>query len=341
MAQAKILMIKMSALGDLFMSLPHMDVVLKHHPDDEPWVLTSPAYTELFAHHPRIHAVALDRRRPFCKTGTWARRLWVRRKQFSTVYDLQGNRTSRLMVRFSGADRRVGTQPNRIYTHHPEYPYTRDTEQNVFDRLNDTLAAAGLPPPDAAPRLYAAPADRDAVTRWKQDNGIGNGGYALMHAGSSRTWHSKRWPQEHFLELATRVEAMGIQTVWVGAADDQEVNRYLSRHVGTDATGQFSIMQLYLMGKDALFAVTNDSGPMHIIAASGIPVYGFFGPTSAIRSHAMGQASRVFSQGVACSPCFSGTCPPARHHRCLSSIKPASVFSAIARQIDGHREASP
>jgi heptosyltransferase I len=327
----------MSALGDLFVALPHMDVILDHHLNDDPWVLTGPAFPELFAHHPRIHTAVLDRRLRFGGDSTWGRILWVRRQRFAAVYDLQGNRTSRLMVRFSGAARRVGTQPHKVYTHHPEEPYTRETEQNVFTRLNETLASAGLPRPEDGARLYPAKEDADEVAEWKLSSGIRDGGYALMHAGSSSTWHSKRWPKENFLELATRIHSMGIKIVWVGAADDRGVNRYLSRHVGIDATERFSIMQLYVLGLEALFAVTNDSGPMHIFGTSGVPVFSFFGPTSWIRSHSVGQKSRVFSHETACSPCFSGSCPPSNRHSCLLSIEPGRVFSTIQSQIDFKR----
>lgn len=337
----KILIIKMSALGDLFMALPHIDAILKHDRVSEVWILTSPAFAHLFANHPRIRAVALDRSRRFGKDSLWRRVWWVRRRRFETVYDLQGNRISRLIVRFSGAVKRVGTQPRTVYTHHPEKPYTRETQQNVFDRLNDTLASAGLPQASPGCRLYASTEDRRAVMAWKRENGIQNGCYALMHAGSSRSWPSKRWPKEHFRKLANRLHAAGVQCIWTGAEDDRAINDDLARNVGLDATSRFSILQLYLLGKDALCAVTNDSGPMHIFAAAGIPVFSFFGPTSWIRSHAIGQASRVFTQHAECSPCFSGTCPSEKQHICLDTIAPEDVFSAIGRHIDSCREVQP
>jgi len=331
--QPKMLIIKMSALGDLFMALSHIDVILDHDRASEAWMLTSPAFAHLFANHPRIRTVVLDRSRRFGNDCLWGRVWWVRRQHFDAVYDLQGNRSSRRMVRFSGAPKRVGTQPRTIYTHHPEKPYTRETEQNVFDRLNDTLASAGLPPASPGCRLYPSTQDRDAVMTWKRQNHIRRGAYALMHAGSSPTWPSKRWPKEKYLELATRLHAAGIQCIWIGAAEDRGINRELAGHVGIDATEQFSILQLYLLGSEALCAVTNDSGPMHIFAAAGIPVFSFFGPTSWIRSHAAGQASRVFTQNVPCSPCFSGICPSSKQHVCLDAIAPEDVFSAIQRHI--------
>jgi heptosyltransferase-1 len=325
----------MSALGDLFVALPHVDVISAHHPNDEVWLLTSPPYEELFYHHPRMNVTVLDRNGRFSRNSTLGRVRWIRRQRFSVIYDLQGNRTSRILVRFSNAKITVGTQPRSIYRFHPELPYTRDTQQNVFDRLNDTLAAAGLPRANPGCTLYPSAEDLDRVFRWKTQNRLDNKDYALMHAGSSVGWPSKRWPQERYLELAKMIEESGLRCVWLGSEEDEAVNRYLSRSVGIDATGQFSLLQLYLMGKGASFAVTNDSGPMHILAASGIPVYSFFGPTSRVRSHSAGQGGRTLFANADCSPCFKGVCPPEKQHVCLDTLAPETVFSKIRAEMEG------
>jgi heptosyltransferase-2 len=328
----KILIIKLSALGDLFMALPHIEVILNRHIGREVWLMTDPAFGALFSNDSRIRVVSLDRSRRFGAQGPWARAWWVYRKRFGIVYDLQGNRSSRRIVRFSAAPTRVGTQPDSIYHFHPQTRYARETEQNVFDRLNETLAAAGLPPAKTVARLHPSDRDEDAVSDWAAKKNLQNKRFVLMHAGSSRTWLSKRWPEEHFQRLAAYLEAAGISTVWIGAEDDREVNRSLSRNIGVDATRCFSLLQLFLLGEKALFAVTNDSGPMHILAAAGIPVFAFFGPTHWVRSHAVGQKTRVFASGIECSPCFSGTCLPGRGHRCLDCIEPEAVFEKIEKE---------
>jgi len=335
MPRNKILIIKLSALGDLFMALPHIEVILNHHRGREVWLMTDPAFKSIFCNDPRLRIVSLDRSRPFSAEGPWARSYWVYRNRFDVIYDLQGNRTSRRIVRFSAALTRVGTQPNSIYHFHPRSRHPQDAEQNAFERLNETLAAAGLPTAKAAERLHPSGRDQDAVSAWLAKNGLQEKRFVLMHAGSSRAWLSKRWPKKHFLKLATLFEAAEIRTVWIGAEDDREVNRSLSENIGIDATGSFSLMQLFLLGDRALFAVTNDSGPMHILAAAGIPVFSFFGPTSWIRSHAVGQRSRVLFNDVECSPCFFKTCIPGKDHQCLASIKPEAVFEKIKMEIGG------
>ena len=103
----------------------------------------------------------------------------------------------------------------------------------------------------------------------------------------------KHWP--HFLEFALALRDSGLAVVWAGAESEREMNRQYSGQVGIDASNIFSINMLAELGRYARFAVTNDSGPMHVLSCSGIPVYAFFGPTSWRRNHALGQKTNVLA----------------------------------------------
>lgn len=330
----KVLMIKLSSLGDVMIAVPHLETIVGHHGGDEVWFMTSPSFASLFSNHPRLHLVVLDRKRHFGRTGLMRSVLWMRRQKLSVIYDLQGNRISRLLVRFGGAGTTVGTQPKSIYNCHPIDSYTRNTERNVFDRLNETLVSAGIPAADTVSTLYPSREDIDKVKRWKEKNGLMNKGFVVVHAGSSSGWPSKRWSKDNFYQLAQRFEGLGLKCVWIGDDEDRLINQWLGARVGLDATGIFSLLQVYELGKGATFAVTNDSGPMHILAAAGIPVYSFFGPTSWIRSHAVGQRDRVLWQDVECGPCFQDVCPERRGHICLQSITPETVFNRIDAELN-------
>ena len=85
----------------------------------------------------------------------------------------------------------------------------------------------------------------------------------------------------------------GLTPVWVGGTDDADINQSLAADGGIDATGALSIAELAELGRNARCAVTNDSGPMHALSASDIPVYGLFGPSDWRRNHALGQADYV------------------------------------------------
>ena len=93
----------------------------------------------------------------------------------------------------------------------------------------------------------------------------------------------------------------------------------------------FSVRGLAELGRRARFAVTNDSGPMHVLSCAGIPLYAFFGPTSVARSHALGQRQRVLVHPVPCSPCWLPVCPPSRAHACMQGLTPGSVIERLIR----------
>jgi ADP-heptose:LPS heptosyltransferase len=150
-----------------------------------------------------------------------------------------------------------------------------------------------------------------------------------MHAGASERWPSKRWEAASYAALAQTLQGRGFTVIWIGGVADRAVNRRLAAETGIDATAAFSFMELLALGRHACFAVVNDSGPMHLLAAAALPVYAFFGPTDWRRSHAPGQQRYILHHAVQCSPCFLPECPPEHGHRCLRAISPATVVARL------------
>lgn len=318
------LIIKVGALGDVVLCTPQIARILEHHPD-EVWLLTSPPFVPLFAGHPRLRVVAFARQGA---RAMWSALRWVRRQRFTTVYDLQGSDRTRALTRLSGAGVRVGIAPRWIYTHTPP---SDDIREHVFPRLNRLIESAGLPAAEPRPQLWPAQSERQRVIETLAKEGLTDQSFVVLHAGSSARWPSKRWEQDHFVALARGIEATGLRVIWIGGPDEVEINRVLAAQVGYDLTGAFSIPGLAELARLARFAVVNDSGPMHLLSAAGIPVYAFFGPTDWRRHHAVGQGERIFVHPVECSPCYLSECPPARAHRCLVEITPEQVLERLRR----------
>ena len=159
-----------------------------------------------------------------------------------------------------------------------------------------------------------------------------------MYVGSMGDMLSKRWPADHYLKLAKMIETRGLKCIWVGSESEKEINAHLSLRIGIDSTRVFNLRELYELGQSALFAVSCDSSPMHLFAASGIPVYAFFGPTNWRRSYPLGQKDRVLTKKVECSPCFRGICPESKGHKCLSGISAETVFQKINKEFHFKKE---
>lgn len=323
---ARTLIIKVGALGDVILATPQIARILEQHPG-EVWLLTSPPFVPLFAGHPRLKIKSLPRKGV---AAMWSALRWLRQQRFDTVYDLQGSDRSRILTHLSGARMRVGLAPRWLYTHSPVQD---DIREHVFPRLNRLIESAGLPAAEPQPQFWVEASAQQDVAAWLQQAQLEDRSFVLLHAGASARWPSKRWEAQHFVELARQLETQGLQALWIGGPDDVDLNRELAAEVGRDVTGQFSIPALAELARHARFAIVNDSGPMHVVSTAGIPVYAFFGPTDWRRSHAIGQRERVLTNPVECSPCHLNTCPPARQHACLAEVTPGAVFARL--QTDG------
>lgn len=316
-----ILIIKLGALGDVVMATPLIEAIRQHHHDASCHLLTTPAYAPIFAAWPELEVTALPRR-------GWRNMLhtmrFIRALHCDAIYDLQGNDRSAAWCAVSGARIRAGNHTRFPYTHHPAEPWTGQV--HIFARMREVLAAAGIAPVGELPCLPLTDAGKSHVLQWRGKHELAAGNFALLHAGASATRAEKRWP--YFAALGRRLHEAGITPVWVGAEAEREDNEKLrTRAGGIDAAGEFSITELAELGRDARFAVTNDSGPMHVLAAAAIPVFGLFGPSDWRRNHALGQADNVIACVETCAE-FAG----ARTAPCLDRIPVELVWQRLAGQ---------
>lgn len=285
--RSRVVVVRLGALGDMVIATAFLRRLISAHGDDGAvTLLTTPSFVPLFANFPGLSVVAFPRRG---FRARWQAIRFLRSGRFDRIYDLQSNHRSRVLVAASGIRERVGLWPLPPFTHHPDFG--REAPCHIFDRTNAMLAAAGVAPADPVVWL---PEPSDAASRvegWLVEAGLVGRPLVLLHAGASRVHPEKRWPG--FIGLVTSLLDNGYQPVCVGGPDDAAINQTLATQGGVDATGVFSLPELIALGRRARFAVTNDSGPMHVIAAAGIPVFALFGPTDWRRSHAMGQRERV------------------------------------------------
>ena len=321
-----VLVIKLGALGDVVLSAPQLARLAEVHAGDRVTLLTAPAYVELVAGLP-LQVVAFQRK-GFVEMLRVVR--WLLGQHFDVVYDLQGSLRSRIMTLLTQAGKRVGRSPGIAYTH---TPLSTTDGVHAFDRLNDILVAGGIEAASPVLQLPVSATAASRVTIWLQQQGFAGRPLMLMHAGSSRRWLAKRWGEAHYQTLAAILEARGFVVIWIGGEDERALNSRLASHAGVDATAAFSFAELLALADHATFAVCNDSGPMHVLSAAGLPVYAFFGPTDWQRSHALGQAARVLVNPVPCSPCHLPVCPPEHQHACLQGITPEVVLARL--EVDG------
>lgn len=156
----------------------------------------------------------------------------------------------------------------------------------------------------------------------------------------SARWYTKRWPLSSFAAVLDQLHKEGLgPVVVIGSSDEQrDANqlRALTKSPFIDLTGAIPLGCLPALLSKAAAMITNDSGPMHIAAALGVPVVALFGPTSAVRTGPYGTGHCVLTHQVPCSPCFSRVCRHSPEMECLHLIKPNDVVEAARHVVTAH-----
>ena len=154
---------------------------------------------------------------------------------------------------------------------------------------------------------------------------------------------SKRWLPERFAELADRMmkeipdlcgQGATVKCVIVGGANEDWLAQRIASFMAVRPailSGQTTIRELMaIINRCALF-VTNDTGPMHIAAALGVPLVAIFGSTDPCHTSPYGRRESVVSQPVGCSPCFLRSCPI--DHRCMTQVSVQQALDTAMQQV--------
>ena len=260
-AYERILVIRLGALGDFVLSLGPMAAIRRHHPKARITLLTTPPFASLGRACPYFDEVWIDERAPWWQPWrglALARRL--RRGGFQRVYDLQ---TSGRTARYWRAMRKPEWSGHATGASHAHLDADRDAQHTV-ERQKAQLRLAGI---DNVPAADLSWIDAD-IRRFGLTEP-----YVLFVPGGSAHRPKKRWPAEKFTALARTFVRLGIEPVLIGGMAEADVMAEITRHVpeGVNLGGKTSFEEIAVLARTALGAVGNDTGPMHLIAASGAP----------------------------------------------------------------------
>lgn len=265
----------------------------------------------------------------------------IRAFRADLAFTLDEDSVAHRLTHLSGAAWRVSSTPARYHMgFHAVLPVERSgrhawfSYREVFERLG---LADGLPTRPCYLNLSAPPLDKELRQSLDASGQGAQRPLAILHAGATKTY--KMWPASYYAELAGLLLDYGYQVALIGAGQREsdinqrimaQVRRGRSNEAAIDLCDRLDLVQLAAVLGQATCVAGNDSGPVHLAAALGVPGAVIFGPTDQTLWRPLSTGMQVVENTAACDPrCRRGLC--LRDHACLRGIMPDTVFSLLTQ----------
>jgi heptosyltransferase I len=360
----RILIIKLSALGDVIHTVPVLHKLRRRYPAARIDWLTSPPIAELLRPHPAISNIIEIARNDWWVPSRWSS---LAAMNYDLVVDMHGQLRTALLTLATRAPVRIGFDRPRArvwkassrvlprqarrhawkgaregswlaYTNHMPVP---TLEAHAVDRYLRIGPMLGCDREPADFSLTIAPEAKARVQALRDRHRLGD---KLLTIAPGTIWETKHWRAEGFAKTARHFMAQGFSVALIGSA----------REVGACATvanaapgavnfaGQTSLPELAALIERSTICLTNDSGPMHLAVALARPVVSIFGPTDPIWIGPYGRPHAVLQAPLPCAPCYLRVLSRCRYdHACMQQVSAAAVMERMERELASVRACPP
>ncbi len=313
-APRRILIVRLSALGDVVMASGLIPALRQRYPDAEiSWLTEAPA-APLLRHNPRLKDVLIWPRAEWRKL--WHSRQWgslwraiqafrkdLRERQFDLVLDAQGLLKSGICAWFTGAPRRISImarEGSHLLIHERLMPPAGQDRRisSEYRYLASYLGAqdadfqldlaVGASPASAAERLWHS---------WGQPSKL-----ALLCPFTTRP--QKHWFEDRWADLAQQLQAKGWHPVIVGGPADQEAAERICAQVPglLSVAGQLKLDESVALVARGQLLIGVDTGLTHMGTALRVPTVALFGSTCPY-ADATAERTQILYDQLPCSPC--------------------------------------
>lgn len=355
----KILLIKLSAVGDVVHTIPVLNKLRARYPKAQIDWLVTPAIGEFLSHHPALNNVIAFPRDSSAPPWAWAAlssyarlAMKLRAAGYDLAIDLHCQSRSAFLAFMTGARARIGFDKERpevwansrkvtddfrkhawqgaregawlFYTHHIPLPTMDVHVIDHYQSIGKLLGFEGGPTDFTLSIPQSAQARVDALLR---ERGIG--GATPVIIAPRGNWETKRWPDEESAAVARHFIGRGEAVVLVGAPRERDVGAAIASLAPgvVDLTGETSLSELAALIARASICIAHDSGPMHLAVALGRPVVALFGPSDPVWAGPYHREGAVVRSDLPCSPCYLRRLKNCTHaHACMAELSARAVI---------------
>lgn len=336
--QMRILIIKISALGDVILSLPSIRAIRAKYPKAEIKVLVGLESKDVLKSSPYVdELIVCDfKKRDRGIMGFLRIAHILKSEDFDVVIDFQNNKRSHLLGFLSCAPLRYGYNNGKFSFLLNRKAKDKGILMNPIDHQMGVLALMQIYNIDKGVVLSPSSEDTSWAKKFLEDNWIQPiNPFVCINLESSPRWITKRWPVKHFVQVAEKLaKDLSVRVVITGkSAEDEWVQQFvkLARCKPVSTVGKTTIGQLMALIQKCGVLITSDSAPMHIAAGVKTPFVALFGPTEPKKHVAPLRKCKVINKNK-CKPCYKPTCN--RAYVCMRSISPDEVYEAVRELLE-------
>lgn len=336
-------------VGDSVMAIPALREVRRLLPRAHITLLALPWVSDIYQGSPWVDTVWLYDREDR-HAGTAGRLRLVRKLAqggFDAALLLQNAFEAALLTRLARIPLRAGYRRDgrgwllthavsidpRLKARHQVYYYL-----DLVERLAGRERALDRPSPThdkTALELPLQPEARALARQRLEQEGVRFRGKLVgVHPGAA-FGSAKRWMGDRYAQVLDRLtQSQDVEVILFGSRQERPIAESICGHMATRPlvlSGRTRLSELIAMIACCDLFITNDSGPMHLAAALGIPTLALFGSTDQVATGPLGPAAVVLNKNVECSPCLLRECPI--DHRCMTRITVEEVFQEAVRML--------
>lgn len=322
-------------LGDLVMATPIITDLHHHWPEAKISVICQGSLSTVIQAHPNIDSI-INFQRPSGIFHPQASREIVQPLK-NGDFDLGILTTNSLSSAYwfwrGGVRNRLGfaTHCRSALLSHPiPFPEER-TKQHLVTTYKMLLEPLGIPISDTSPRLYVTDEEKRAARLTLQELGVSPSDQLIGVNPGAAYGSAKCWLPDRFKLLTHKLlDHPNLKVVYfgdkAGASLVDEICRELPSDRVINLAGKTNLRELIAYIQACHLFLTNDSGPMHVASALGVPLVALFGSTSDTATGPY-QGGKVIHKHVPCSPCYRRECPI--DFRCMTRIGVEEVYETI------------
>jgi len=340
----KVLVRATNWVGDAVMSVPALEAIRGRWPEAEIAVLARAWVAELYRGQDYADRIIVFDHKGRHRGALGVERLSseLRREAFDSAVLLQNAFEAAWLAWRAGIRERIGYARDArgwLLTQRVAVPLPGEIPPHESCYYLELLRRAGWIErlvPATQIRLRIDPAERERAIGALERAGARPGAVRIALAPGAAYGSAKCWPPERFARLADRLIAdFDADVILFGPLSERAMAERVvaaMQRRPVVLVGQTRIGELPALFASCQLFIGNDSGAMHVAAASGVPVVGIFGPTDPQGTAPLTPQFTRVQHLVSCSPCFLRQCPV--DHRCMRRIEVDAVYAAACQWLD-------